>query len=173
MSFRLALTLVAALTAATPSVAQTTCGEGTPIVPIATEEDYARAVAHVVSDYIVPAYDEARCNRRRRWSWRRRAFCEAPDGATRDALGAAFADIVKAWAGVDFFRFGPMARDGRYERFAFFPDVHGTGARQLRRFLASEDREAASTRGARRAERRGAGPAGAGIAALFRLEGLA
>ena len=32
-----------------------------------------------------------------------------------------------------------MAQEGRYERFAFFPDVHGTGARQLRRFLATED----------------------------------
>ena len=40
---------------------------------------------------------------------------------------------------VDFLRFGPMAQEGRYERFAFFPDVHGTGARQLRRFLATED----------------------------------
>jgi predicted lipoprotein len=32
-----------------------------------------------------------------------------------------------------------MTEDGRYERFAFFPDVHGTGARQLRRFLADEN----------------------------------
>ena len=33
-----------------------------------------------------------------------------------------------------------MAREARYERFAYWPDVHGTGARQLRRFLAEEDR---------------------------------
>jgi predicted lipoprotein len=32
-----------------------------------------------------------------------------------------------------------MAQDGRYERFAFFPDVHGVGARQIRGFLVSED----------------------------------
>ena len=32
-----------------------------------------------------------------------------------------------------------MAQDGRYERFAFFPDVHGTGARQIRGFLVSQD----------------------------------
>ena len=32
-----------------------------------------------------------------------------------------------------------MGSDGRYERFAYWPDVHGTGARQLRQFLASAD----------------------------------
>ena len=32
-----------------------------------------------------------------------------------------------------------MAVEGRYERFAFFPDVHGTGARQMRQFLAGKD----------------------------------
>ena len=46
---------------------------------------------------------------------------------------------MRAWAGVDFLRFGPMAQDGRYERFAFFPDVHGVGARQIRGFLVSQD----------------------------------
>lgn len=138
MSFRCVLSLLAAVTAATPSVAQTTSGEGSPIVPIATEEVYARAVERIVADYIVPAYvtlDESTAA----LVAATEAFCATPDDATRDALGAAFAGIVKAWARVDFFRFGPMASEGRYERFAFFPDVHGTGQRQLRRFLASAD----------------------------------
>jgi predicted lipoprotein len=59
----------------------------------------------------------------------------------------AFGTTVRAWADVDFLRFGPMAQEGRYERFAFFPDVHGTGARQIRGFLVSQD-EALLTPGA-------------------------
>ena len=138
MSFRLALTLFAALLAATPSAAQTTSGEGTPIVPTAKEEDYARAVAHAVSDYIIPAYERLNATTGA-LARAMQGYCEDSDIPSRLLVENAFAATVKAWAAVDFFRFGPMARDGRYERFAFFPDVHGTGARQLRRFLAAED----------------------------------
>ena len=67
-------------------------------------------------------------------------LCAVPTASTSDRPCAhAFAATIDAWAGVDFLRFGPMAQEGRYERFAFFPDVHGTGARQLRRFLAPQD----------------------------------
>ena len=120
------------------SGAQTTSGEGTPIVPTATEADYGRAVAHAVSDYIIPAYEtlEGTTTALERTT---RDFCAEPDSASGTSVDTAFAATIRAWAAVDFFRFGPMAQDGRYERFAFFPDVHGTGARQLRRFLAEEN----------------------------------
>jgi predicted lipoprotein len=136
--FRLALSLVAMLIAATPSDAQTTSGEGSPIVPIATEDDYARAVEHVVSDYIVPAYIGLNAATGTLAS-AVESFCATPNPPNESALRDAFNATIHAWAGVDFFRFGPMAQDGRYERFAFFPDVHGTGARQIRGFLVSRD----------------------------------
>ena len=47
--------------------------------------------------------------------------------------------MIVAFAHVDFLRFGPMAEQGRLERFSYFPDRHGTGARQLRRMLATPD----------------------------------
>ena len=59
----------------------------------------------------------------------------SPDAAT----AVAFAAVVTAFAKVDFLRFGPMAEQGRLERFSYFPDRHGTGARQLRRMLATPD----------------------------------
>ena len=113
-------------------------GEGAPIVPITTDDDFARLVEQTVSIYIVPAYRDLK-DSTARLADSVRGYCAAPDGKGRDALDAAFADTLTAWAAVDFFHFGPMGSEGRYERFAFWPDVHGTGARQLRQFLASED----------------------------------
>ena len=138
MSLRRAFTLLAVLALATPTFAQPTSGEGTPIVSIATEDDYARAVEQAVSGYIIPAYTDLDAATDKLVS-AVEAFCAAPKPATEGDLRDTFNSTIHAWAAVDFFRFGPMAQDGRYERFAFFPDVHGTGGRQIRGFLVSGD----------------------------------
>jgi len=124
----------------TASAQTTMSGEGTPVVPVATEEDYARAVTQVVYDAIIPAYERLDVTTAA-LARTVQSYCTDSDIPSRLTVEATFAATVKAWAAVDFFRFGPMAQNGRYERFAFFPDVHGTGARQLRRFLAAEDQK--------------------------------
>jgi predicted lipoprotein len=140
MSFRHALVVLMALVLTAPALAQTTMsGEGTPIVPIATEEDYARAVEQAVSGYIIPAYSDLDAATEMLGS-ALSAFCATPDPTSESRVRDAFNETVRAWAAVDFLRFGPMAQEGRYERFAFFPDVHGIGARQIRGFLVSEDK---------------------------------
>jgi predicted lipoprotein len=121
--------------AAGPAFAQ---GEAELLSPTAGEADYAEVVKEAVEAYVVPAYGRLEAATHDLVS-EVEGYCLAPDKETRDALVRSFAQAIEAWAGVDFFRFGPMAREGRYERFAFWPDVHGTGARQLRRFLAEED----------------------------------
>jgi predicted lipoprotein len=95
-------------------------------------------VENAVTDYIVPAYASLH-EATGRLAASVEALCSAPSHERRDAVKQSFATTVVAWAGVDFFRFGPMGEEGRYERFAFFPDVHGTGARQLRQFLVTKD----------------------------------
>jgi predicted lipoprotein len=117
-----------------PAMAQ----EGAGPAPTATEADYAAVVDQAIDGYILPAYAELE-GATHDLVAEVEGLCLTPSAETQQALAVAFARTVVAWAGVDFFRFGPMARDGRYERFAFWPDVHGTGARQLRRFLAGED----------------------------------
>ena len=111
-----------------------------PIVPQAAsaEPDYAGVIDGAIDRYIVTAYERLQATTHDLVS-QTEGFCLAPGDETQAALAAGFAATVEAWAGVDFFRFGPMAVDARYERFAFWPDVHGTAARQLRRFLAQED----------------------------------
>jgi len=114
-------------------------GEGSPITLTATDEDYARSVKSAVDGYVIPGY-EALIAATANMGEAIDAYCErTPDAAGREKLATQFTNMLAAWAGVDFLRFGPMARDGRYDRFAFWPDAHGTAARQLRRFLASED----------------------------------
>jgi predicted lipoprotein len=137
---RIAVCVFALLVVSAAHAQTTMSGEGTPIVPIATEEDYARAVGHVVTDYIIPAYERLDMTTAV-LAHALKDYCADYNIPSRLVVEGAFAAAIKAWAAVDFFRFGPMAGDGRYERFAFFPDVHGTGARQLRRFLASEDQK--------------------------------
>jgi predicted lipoprotein len=111
-----------------------------PIAPAhaAGEAEYAAVVKSAVSDYILPGYERLELQTGMLVG-ALDAFCGEATEPNRHVVEEAFAQTVKAWAEVDFFRFGPMAEDGRYERFAFFPDVHGTGARQLRRFLATEN----------------------------------
>lgn len=120
------------------AAAQSLSGEGTPIVPTATDEDYARVVRQSVEDYIVPAYARLQ-DAAERLDKALASFCAAPGEPQGAAVREAFLAAVEAWAGVDFLRFGPMEREGRNDRFAFFPDRHGTGGRQLRRFLLTKD----------------------------------
>jgi predicted lipoprotein len=65
-------------------------------------------------------------------------YCEAAKGDPK-ALGAAFTEAVRAWAGAEHLRFGPVAEDNRYERFAFYPDPKGVGAKQVASALKERD----------------------------------
>jgi predicted lipoprotein len=107
-------------------------------VAAATDADLAAVVTRSVGGSILPSYDALAADAEA-MAEALEAYCDAPSLDKRAALAPAFAALVESWAAADFFRFGPMASEGRYERFAFWPDPHGTGARQLRRFLASKD----------------------------------
>ncbi len=71
-------------------------------------------------------------------------YCEAAKG-DRKALGAAFKEAVRAWAGAEHLRFGPVTEDNRYERFAFFPDPKGVGPKQIAAALKEQDASVTST----------------------------
>ncbi|MEQ1652236.1 MAG: imelysin family protein [Hyphomicrobium sp.] len=65
--------------------------------------------------------------------------CETGADGAREDLNTAFRDTVFAWAGVEFFRFGPMTEGARRERMSFWPDPRGVMNRQLRQLMASGD----------------------------------
>ncbi len=102
---------------------------------------HSAMVHDVVDGHIVPRL-EALATVTGRLSSDLAAACAADAGAVETKLGetkADFAETVKAWAGVEFLRFGPMGEGGRVERFAFWPDTRGILYRQLPPLLAKRD----------------------------------
>lgn len=67
------------------------------------------------------------------------ALCESPSQDNLAAAQARFADLVEAWAAVEFIRFGPAREDNRYERLFFWPDRNGRGLNQVQGAIASAD----------------------------------
>lgn len=92
------------------------------------------------------------------------AFCIAPDQTAYDTVTTAFAASAQAWARIQFISFGPISKDRRSSRIAFWPDQRNVLGRQLSAFLAAKD-DAALTQ-----ERfQGASVALQGLPALERL----
>lgn len=101
--------------------------------------DKLEAITHGgIDDYVLPAHDSLR-SETGRFKQQIDAYCSAPTAASRDALRTGFTNLLIAWAGTDFLQFGPLTRQNRFDRFAFWPDPHGTGERQLRQWLAAQD----------------------------------
>lgn len=65
--------------------------------------------------------------------------CKTGSPEAQKQLEKTFADVVIAYAGVDFLRFGPMQEQGRREQISFWPDPRGFVARQLRLTLLNKD----------------------------------
>jgi predicted lipoprotein len=69
--------------------------------------------------------------------------CKSGSPEAQTALEKAFANVVVAYAGVDFLRFGPMLEKGRREQISFWPDPRGFVARQLRLILLNKNENVA------------------------------
>jgi predicted lipoprotein len=67
------------------------------------------------------------------------ALCAEPSAAALKDARDAFARVVKAWSQVEIFRFGPVAKDHRYERLFYWPDPNGIGLRQVQKAIAERD----------------------------------
>lgn len=99
-----------------------------------------RVVAAFVEDYARPAYGRLKDSTGALEAATVR-YCAAPAEQTEAALATAFADVVTAWAHVDFLRLGPATQQARLERFAFWPDPRGFVERQLRPLLTGPEGE--------------------------------
>ncbi len=67
------------------------------------------------------------------------SMCRTGSAAAKEDLSSRFRNVVKAYAGIDFLRFGPMLEGGRRERLSFWPDPRGFVGRQLRLILVNKD----------------------------------
>lgn len=111
------------------------------VATAAVPKTHSQMVHDAVDRYVVPHIEDLQ-SKTGRLSSDLAALCTADDAAKPAALETtqkAFADTVRAWAGVEFVRFGPMGEGGRAERFAFWPDTRGILFRQLPPVLAKRD----------------------------------
>jgi hypothetical protein len=131
---RLVAFALAALVAGAPAWAQ----EGGPAPAPPTPEALRAVATGAVDDYILQAYAGLETSAAE-LSASVAGFCAAPWTAGADDVKAKFVAALEKWAGVDFLDFGPMTRDNRASRFAFWPDPHGTAERQLRQLVARPD----------------------------------
>ena len=103
----------------------------------ADEATQAAIVEKAVTRVIVPAFQRL-AETASNTAARLEASCTEPDEEGIEQSQARFRDLVRAWARVDFLRFGPLSDEGRYERFAFWPDPRGVARRQIRQMLTRE-----------------------------------
>lgn len=66
-------------------------------------------------------------------------LCASPSTSTHSAALKALQDLQLSWAAVSQVTFGPASQNKRQYRAYFWPDKHGTGARQFRKFMAAAD----------------------------------
>jgi len=64
--------------------------------------------------------------------------CAASDDSQKAQVADAFQNLVAAWSGIEFLRFGPLVENNRFERISFWPDPRGITIRQAQVLLAKE-----------------------------------
>lgn len=93
----------------------------------------------VLDRYVLPRY-ETLATTTDQLAGSLEAACNG-DKAQFATARADFEAVVRAWAQVDFLRFGPMSVLGRPETLFFWPDPRGVVFRQLARIVAKRDPE--------------------------------
>jgi len=102
------------------------------------EADHAAIAKAALEQYIRPGY-AALADSAGALKQSVDTLCHDPSAEGLKLARDAFAVTVAAWSKVEPIRFGPVAREHRYERIFFWPDPKGIGARQVREALSKLD----------------------------------
>ena len=70
------------------------------------------------------------------------ALCKNPSNKMLSKSRFLFSSTVRAWAGIELVRFGPVTENNRFERILFYPDRKSTGLKQVQRILIQSDESA-------------------------------
>ncbi|MGB3022297.1 MAG: DUF1513 domain-containing protein [Methyloceanibacter sp.] len=106
--------------------------------PAHAEADHAAIARAALEQYIRPGYAElAKSAVSLKQSVD--ALCRQPSTAALEGARDGFAATVAAWSQVEPIRFGPVAKEHRYERIFYWPAPKGIGARQVREVMAKHD----------------------------------
>ena len=100
--------------------------------------DYLRMAGGLVDAVVVPVYRD-HAESMQALADALSSLCDAPGAARLESARTKFRRAQHAWQRAQPITFGPASDGAGQARIEYWPDKRGTGARQLRRALASED----------------------------------
>lgn len=104
-------------------------------------ETGAEVVKNAIDDYIRPGYAHL-AEAAGVMDAAMETLCAETSPAHLTAARDAFEDVVLAWSGIEYVRFGPVMEENRVERMLFWPDRRGIALRQIQGILAEKDETA-------------------------------
>lgn len=104
------------------------------------ETDWTAVHRMLVDSHVIPRY-QTLANTADALSASTTAFCTKPDMQGLERARADFHRVMDAWQGIEHLSVGPVEHFMRRYRIKYWPDKHGTGAKQLRAMLATENRD--------------------------------
>jgi len=131
----LTLSLILALSAALPALAQEAAPHAT-----ALQTDAVPAVMEkAVDGFIRPGYRQF-VDKAKALHAGMDSLCATPSDATLKAARQGFGDAVRAWARIEIIRVGPVIEENRFEHILFYPDRKGLALKQIQGAIASNDK---------------------------------
>ncbi|MBC07376.1 imelysin family protein [Thalassospira sp.] len=98
------------------------------------DESYQPVLAHLLGTVMPPKLDEFH-TATEELSEEFRDFCSDPDNGGLEDTQAAYHAAMDIWQEIQPWRMGPLVANGRDQHIEYWPDKHGTAARQFRKLM--------------------------------------
>jgi predicted lipoprotein len=136
---RLLAALALMLGAAAPLHAQTADHPQPSTVSDVQARDQRAMALELTQKFIIPAYqDLTKAAETQESAWA--AFCTKPSKGAINSLKSAYNETADAWARIEFVRYGPIGKNFRYERMAYWPERKNAVARSLAKAIGEPDK---------------------------------
>ncbi|HAI32617.1 MAG TPA: peptidase M75, Imelysin [Thalassospira sp.] len=98
------------------------------------DENYQAVLAHLLGTVMPPKLDEFHASTET-LTEEFENFCSDPDAGGLEDTQTAFHAAMDIWQEIQPWRMGPMVANGRDQHIEYWPDKHGTAARQFRKLM--------------------------------------
>jgi len=98
------------------------------------DENYQAVLAHLLGTVMPPKLDEFHASTET-LTQEFENFCSDPDAGGLEDTQTAFHAAMDIWQEIQPWRMGPLVANGRDQHIEYWPDKHGTAARQFRKLM--------------------------------------
>lgn len=98
------------------------------------DENYQAVLAHLLGTVMPPKLDEFHASTET-LTQEFEDFCSDPDAGGLEDAQTAFHAAMDIWQEIQPWRMGPLVANGRDQHIEYWPDKHGTAARQFRKLM--------------------------------------